>query len=257
MIIFVIPVYNEAKNIENLLKKTHMVMTKEGLPYKVIIVNDGSTDDTVKMVESLNSEIPVEIYSHYPNKGVGEAFRVGFRKALEKSKDGDIVVTKEADNTSDLSILLKLISKINNGCDVALASCYAKEGGIIGTTLFRLMLSRCANLLLKLFIPVKGIHTYSSFYRAYSSTALRQIYNLYGDKLIEQNGFECMVELLIKFSCKGKFKITEIPMILDGGRRAGKSKMKVFKTMRGFLKVILKEGIIHRIGRKFNVKPKG
>lgn len=247
MIVFVIPAYNEAQNILNLLNKTHEMMLREKMPFRIIIVNDGSTDDTVKLAESLKDRMPIEIYSHYPNKGVGEAFRVGFRRALQICEDGDIVVTKEADNTSDLTILQQMISKINDGNDVVLASCYAKEGGIIGTTLFRLMLSRCANLLFKQFIPIKRINTYTSFYRAYSSTALRQIYNLYRDKLIEQNGFECVVELLIKFSRNKKFKIEEVPMVLYGDRRIGKSKMRVFKTIKGVLKVILKEGLIYRI----------
>ncbi|KPK41823.1 MAG: hypothetical protein AMJ78_04430 [Omnitrophica WOR_2 bacterium SM23_29] len=256
MIIFVIPAYNDAENISTLLNKTNETMTREKMPYRAIIINDGSTDDTVKVVESLKDKMPVEIYSHYPNKGVGEAFRVGFRKALEVCKDGDVIITKEADNTSDLSIINQLISKINNGCDVALASCYAKEGGIVGTTLFRRILSRGANILFKLFIPLKNINTFSSFYRAYSSNALKQMYDLYGDKLIEQDGFECMVELLIKFSRNGKFKISEVPMVLYGGKRVGKSKMRVFKTMRGSLRVILKEGIIYKIKQKFDINAK-
>lgn len=251
MVIFVIPVYNEEQNILNLLNKTDEKMAKENLPYKIVLVNDGSTDGTVKVAGSLKDRIPVEIYSHYPNKGVGEAFRVGFRRALQACQDGDIIITKEADNTSDLSILDKMISKINDGYDVALASCYAEEGKVLGTTLYRKILSRGANTLFRLFVPLKGINTYSSFYRAYSSRALRQIHRIYGDRLIEEDGFECMVELLLKFSHSGDFKIAEVPMTLDGKRRAGKSKMQVLKTIKGFLRVILKEGIIYKAKRVF------
>lgn len=246
MVIFIIPVYNEEENISKLLYKTSDKMKEMNLNYKIVVINDGSTDNTEKMVEMLKDKIPVEVYSHYPNRGVGEAFRVGFRKALELSKDGDIIVTKEADNTSDLSILDELISKIDEGYDLTLASCYAREGAVVGTTPFRLILSKGANTLLKLLIPVKNINTYSSFYRAYNSAALKEIYGIYGDRLLEEDGFECMVELLIKFSRNGKFKITEVPMVLDGSRRAGKSKMRVLKTAKGFLKVILKEGMLYR-----------
>lgn len=249
MVIFIIPVYNEEENISKLLYKTSEKMKEMNLSYKVIVINDGSTDNTVKMVEVLKDKIPVEIYSHYPNRGVGEAFRVGFRKTLELSKDGDIIVTKEADNTSDLNILDELISKIDEGYDLALASCYAKEGAVLGTTLFRRILSRGANTLLKLVVPLKNIHTYSSFYRAYNSRALKKLYGLYAGNIIEEDGFECMVELLIKFSRNGGFKITEVPMTLDGSRRAGRSKMKIFRTTKGFLKVIVKEGILRRLRR--------
>src|SRR3989338_3899818 len=141
MVIFVIPAYNEEENIENLLSNTHNVMAKEGLPHKIIVINDGSTDSTKKIVEELKNKMPVEIYSHYPNKGIGEAFRVGFHRALEASRDGDIIITKEADNTSDLNIIKELIFQINNGYDVALASCYARGGCVLGTSLFRRILS--------------------------------------------------------------------------------------------------------------------
>lgn len=251
MIIFVIPAFNEAENILNLLNKTNEVMLKKNLSYKIIIINDGSTDETVRLAESLRTKIPIEICSYYPNKGVGEAFRVGFCKALELSSDNDIIITKEADNTSDLDIIDKMIFKIRDGYDLVLASCYAKEGAVIGTTLFRRILSKSANILLKLVIPAKNIHTYSSFYRAYNSRALKELFGIYADNLIQEDGFECMVELLIKFSHNGKFKITEVPMVLDGSRRVGKSKMRIFKTTKGFLKVILKEGIIYRMKRIF------
>lgn len=255
MIIFIVPVFNEEENISYLLNKTNEKMLNIKLPYKVIIVDDGSTDNTVKTVESLKDKIPLEIYSHYPNKGVGEAFRVGFRKALEISEDGDVIVTKEADNTSDLGILDKLIAKVEEGYDVALASCYAKEGEILGTTLLRIILSRSVNMLVGLLFPHKGIHTYSSFYRAYNSESLKKLSQIYGKDLIKENGFECVVELLIKFLRDDKFRVIEIPMVLDGRKRKGKSKMRILKTTKGFLKVILKEGIIYRIKRIFKHGP--
>jgi dolichol-phosphate mannosyltransferase len=244
MIIFIVPAYNEEKNILTLLNKTSKHMRQENISFRVIVVNDGSTDRTAQLAESLRPNMPVEVLSHYPNKGVGEAFRVGFSRALEICKDDDIIITKEADNTSDLSILNNLIAKINHSFDLVLASCYAKEGAVLGTTFLRLILSKAANALIQLLFPLKNINTYSSFYRAYRASALREMHNIYGNRLIEENGFECMVELLVKFSRNTKFKITEVPMILNGNRRQGKSKMRVLRTMRGFLKVMIKEGII-------------
>lgn len=251
MIIFVIPAYNEEKNIQALLAKTAEKMRKEKLPYKIIIINDGSTDDTLNRVEAMRGSIPVEVYSYYPNKGVGEAFRAGFLKAVQSCNDNDIIVTKEADNTSDLGILPELISKIKNGYDVVLASCYAKEGRVIGTTFSRVVLSKVANTLLKFSSGRKDINTYSSFYRAYSVRALKEMHRIYGEKLIEEDGFECVVELLIKFCRNGKFKITEVPMVLDGSKRVGRSKMRTFRSIKGFLRVIIKDSIIYKMKELF------
>src|SRR3989338_11615977 len=245
MIIFIIPTYNEEKNILSLLVKLSGYLSERKWPYKILIINDGSTDQTLQVVASLKNNISIEVFSHYPNKGIGETFRLGFQEAVRVANDQDIIVTLEADNTSDLIILNKLLDKIQEGCDVALASCYAPGGGVQGTTLFRKILSLGANTLLKLFIPLKGIHTYSSFYRAYRAKAIKDLYYRYRSHFIQEDGFECMVELLIKCAFHG-LKIDEVPMMLDGKQRRGKSKMKILKTLFGFLRVILKYGILNK-----------
>lgn len=247
MVLFVVPVYNESQNIVTLLNKTGEKMKNDKFPYRIFIVNDGSTDNTLEVLEPLKDRLPIEILSYYPNKGVGEAFRVGLRRAVSVAAVGDIIITKEADNTSDLNILEKLITRIKEGNDVALASCYARDGAVENTTLFRLILSKTANKIIKLLLPLKNVNTYSSFYRAYNADTLKQMHNTYGDRLIEENGFECMVELLIKFSLNKKYKIVEVPMVLDGSKRSGKSKMRILKTTLGFLRVIFKYGIAYRI----------
>lgn len=255
MVIFVIPIYNEEKNIPTLLSRTRKICLEEHIDFRMIAVDDGSTDKSLDILKSSKKEdMPLEICSYHPNKGVGEAFRRGFEKALEIGKDTDIVVTKEADNTSDPGILRQLILKIEDGYDLALASCYAKEGKVLGTTFYRKFLSECANMLLKIFVPIKGIHTYSSFYRAYRLGSLRQLSASYKGNLITSNGFECMVELLIKFGKDKRFKITEVPMILQGSGRIGKSKMRVMRTTIGFLKAIFKEGIIGSIKDIFKAR---
>lgn len=247
MIAFVVPAYNEEQNILTLLEHIRILMTQRGLRYHVNVINDGSVDGTLEKVTSVKHKMPVDIYSHYPNKGVGESFRVGFRRALDICGDDDLIVTLEADNTSDLGIMDQLITKMKDGYDLVLASCYAQQGGVQGTTLFRLILSKGANLFLRFFFPI-SVSTYSSFYRVYRAKALREMRAHYGDRLIEEDGFECMVELLVKFARHPKrMRIAEVPMILDGRKREGRSKMKVLRTINGFLKVIIKQGILYRI----------
>src|SRR3989344_3122968 len=109
MISFIIPAYNEAANLIPLLKNIDQLMTQKGYTYRFHIINDGSTDRICEEIEGLRSELPVDLYSHYPNRGVGEAFRVGFQRVLSLPEDKDqVVVTMEADNTSDLQILNRM-----------------------------------------------------------------------------------------------------------------------------------------------------
>ena len=133
-----------------------------------------------------------------------------------------------------------MINNIKSGYDISLASCYAKEGGIEGTTLDRKILSLGANTLLKIFFPIKGVKTFSSFYRAYNAGMLKKAFKAYDNKLIEMPGFVCMVEMLIKL-WRLKIKIIEVPMILKFNMRQDKSKIKIGKNIRGYLKLIKNE----------------
>jgi dolichol-phosphate mannosyltransferase len=237
MIIFIIPAYNEEKNIESLLHKMQEQLSDKA--YFVIIVNDGSIDKTKEIAEQFSETMPIKIISHEKNLGVGAAFRNGFNAALEKAQSNDIIVTKEADNTSDLSILDTMIEEIEKGADIVLASCYAPEGDVVGASWYRSVLSWGANKLVKLIVPIEGINTFSSFYRAHNAKFLGEVKKHYGDQLITEKGFACVIELLIKFS-KLKPRVTEVPMILVSKNRQGNSKMKIGKTILEYLRLFVR-----------------
>ena len=243
MIYFVIPAYNEEANVGVLLRETHAFMTAHGLSYRAIVVDDGSSDATGDVVRQCAHELPCELVSYRPNRGVGEAFRQGLHQTLRSAKQGDWIVTKEADRTSDLNILPQLLDKVRGGSDLALASCYAPGGGVEGAGPFRLVISRCANILIGSLFHLKGVHTYSSFYRVYRPEALRRLLAHYGD-FYEEKGFACMIELLVR-SAKLGLRIEEVPMKLVSGRRVGKSKMKVARTTLDYFRVI-RRNLFHR-----------
>lgn len=240
MIIFIIPAYDEEDNINSLLSSLSLKMIDLKRDYRVILVNDGSKDSTKEEALKFQDKILLEIIDHDTNRGVGQVFNSGFSRALELAKDNDIIVTKEADNTSDLNILNRMIQKIENGYDLVLASCYASEGKIIGTTWDRIILSYAANTIIRLFFKINGVRTYSSFYRAYRAGMLRRAFFAYEGRLIENNGFICMVEMLIKLS-RLPVQIIEIPMVLRCDFRKGKSKMKKMKTIIEYISLFLKE----------------
>ena len=208
--------------------------------YRIVVVNDGSTDGTRELVESYKAKYPITLLNHDTNKNVGEAFRTGFRYVLDNSSSEDIVVTKEADNTGDINILPDMLEKIKSGYDLVLASCYAEKGKIVGTTIDRIFLSSVANLLLRLFFAIRGVRTYSSFYRGYRVDILKKAFDTYNDCFIEEDGFVCMVEMLVKIS-RLSAKIAEVPMILRCDLRKGKSKMKKTATVFGYFRLIAKE----------------
>jgi len=242
MIYIVIPAYNEEDNLRVLLKRIDAMMREDCLDYQAIIVDDGSRDNTALLIEQYAITMPVSLVTHPVNFGVHEAFRTGFKEVLSRVEERDIVVTMEADNTSDIRVLEKMLAKIASGDDLVLASCYAKDGGVEGTVLHRHILSGCANLLLRIFFPLKGLHTYSSFYRVYRAKILKDAYARYGDRFIEEKGFVCVVEMLVKFARMG-VRISEVPIVLKGDLRQRKRKMKIIPTIKGYLKLIYKQAI--------------
>jgi len=245
VIIFIIPAYNEEANIGTLLGNISSVMDQNGYEYKVIAINDGSRDNTKAIIESFQQRMPIILINHETNKGVGEVFRTGFAKVLEIADDQDIIITMEADNTSDINILKDMINKVKDGYDLVLASCYAKGGRIENTSLFRLVLSQSANLFTRFLFKLKGIRTLTSFYRAYQAKFIKKAYEQYNGKLIEQPGFACMVEMLLKLLRCGA-KVTEVPMVLRCQMRQDDSKMNVPKTILEHVKLVLEYGILKR-----------
>lgn len=239
MIFFVIPSYNEEKNLDKLFRSISGKMAELSLDYRIIVVDDGSTDGTAEKVESYRHSMPVTLIRNPRNMNVGEVFRKGLGRALEEAGEGDVIVTKEGDNTGDINILGPMIESINKGYDVALASCYAKGGGIVGAPIDRILFSSVLNTILRIMFPIKGVRTYSSFYRAHSAASLRRAFAAYGGHLIEEVGFVSMAEMLIKFNKIG-MRMADIPMVLRCDVRRGKSKMNKSSTILAYAGLMLK-----------------
>jgi dolichol-phosphate mannosyltransferase len=120
--------------------------------------------------------------------------------------------------------------------EIVLASCYLYGGGIKGTNLHRIGLSHVANGLMKKALGLSGLATLSSFYRVYQVEALQAMHRRWGDGFITTRGFECMVEVLYR-AAQLELRISEVPMVLDGSRRVGKSKMRVLRTSLAYLRL--------------------
>ena len=231
MIYFLIPSYNDSENYQNLFKNIKKAMFPKS--YRILIVDDGSTDGTYKTVERLAKTFPVWRIGYRDNRGPGYAFRFGFNYLIPKLSSSDLVVTMEADNTSDFKILDEMINASRN-FDVVLASPYASDGKFVGIPFGRRILSFVANRLDCLIFRIEGVRTYSSFYRVYRSSILRKVKEVYDDKFITEDSFGVFVEFLIKLDLVGA-KICEMPSTVDWGKKKGKSKMNIFKsTLRHF-----------------------
>jgi dolichol-phosphate mannosyltransferase len=234
----VVPAFNEAGNLDGLLLGIRARLVPFAVKHRIVIVDDGSSDDTAARARAASSaESPVEVVSHPRNLGPGAAFRSGFLHVLKDADPLDVVVTLEGDRTSDESVLPRLLHRVwEEGDHIALASCYLYGGGIAGTDLHRVALSHIANGLMKKALGLSGLATLSSFYRVYQVAALQQMRERWGEGFITSQGFECMVEVLYRAARLG-LRVSEVPMLLDGKRRVGKSKMRILRTSVAYLRL--------------------
>lgn len=236
MIYILIPVFNEEGNIGNLFNEVKNILPGEEKFF--VFSDDGSTDQSLKLIKEFFSTTPHTILGDGTNHGPGFAFNTGFNWILENSKsDNDIVTTIECDCTSDLNILPHMISINKMGYELVLASVYAQGGGFDNTSFFRRLISSFANLLYR-FLFNLNVQTLSSFYRVYSVTLLKRIKTKYS-VMITEPGFICMLEILLK-SIRCDTKLIEVPMLLHSNKRVGKSKMKIFKTTMQYFRFLIR-----------------
>lgn len=106
------PCYNEEQNITNLVERAHEVLEDLANDYQIIVVNDGSTDNTRKIAENLTAKYKnVELKNHKENMGYGAALRTGFKNARK-----ELVFYTDGDNQFDikeLHLLIPLIEKFD------------------------------------------------------------------------------------------------------------------------------------------------
>jgi dolichol-phosphate mannosyltransferase len=236
MIFFLVPVFNEEKNIPNLYRELSGLTLTEAFCF--VFSDDGSTDSSKQVIRELFPASQVMILGDGVNRGPGAAFNAGFEWILQQSKSSDDrIVTLEADCTSDLSILPVMLALNKMDYDLVLASVYAQGGGFDQTSFYRKFTSAVANFLFRFLFDVQVL-TLSSFYRVYSVSLLRRI-KANHSALIKETGFICMLEILVK-SLKSGARVIEVPMKLHSSKRQGQSKMKVFKTTLQYFKFLFK-----------------
>jgi len=243
---FVLPAYNEAKNLEPLIASIHNAMVTNNFTYRIIIVDDGSIDNTFDIAKALSVSLPIDIIIHPQNMNLGRTIKDGLAYVNNCYKHDDIIITMDADNSHPPDIAIGMISKIAGGADLVVASRYEKGGAEIGLIFYRSIFSRTINKILQIIFPLHNIKDYTCGYRAYSGQLLAKAFGYYHDQFITEKGFTCMAEILVKLR---PFigKASEVPLVLRYDLKQGKSKMKVIRTILGYLFLIKREVRLNKI----------
>ncbi|QDT07950.1 Undecaprenyl-phosphate mannosyltransferase [Rubripirellula lacrimiformis] len=239
-----LPAYNEEEALPELLERIGEAFADNGLPYEVIIVDDGSKDDTAKIAAQMSFQMPIHLVQHEINAGLGVTIRDGLREAVDRAGERDIIVTMDADNTHPPGLINRMVSMIQEGCDVVIASRFQPGARVVGVPIERHFLSIGARILFTVLFPTRGVRDYTSGYRAYRASVIRQAFAEHGDDFVGEKGFSCMADVLLKLREQGVM-FGEAPLRLRYDQKGGDSKMQVFKTIWLTLKLLGR----HRVGK--------
>jgi dolichol-phosphate mannosyltransferase len=234
----VLPAYNEEQNLPGLLEKLNEALTNDGFQFKIVVVDDGSRDATPRILEEYKTRLPLVVYRHEKNQGLGATIRDGLIHGTELTGDRDIIVTMDADETHSPGLILRMVRMIIEGHDVVIASRYQPGARVIGLDLHRRIISWFASRLIRLLFPTPGVRDFTCGYRAYRAAVLKQAFARYGSSFVEREGFECMVDILLKLR-RMPLIFGEVPLILRYDLK-GESKMRLVKTSMGTMRLLLK-----------------
>lgn len=229
----VVPTYNEAVNIELLLKALKKQSLKiSDVSFLIAIVDDNSPDGTSKIAKKLGSKLSsskfnVTVIDRTKKDGYGKACVEGMNYLL--SKKVDCVLSMDADLSHNPKYIKNFVAASKKH-SLVIGSRYVKGGSTPDWPLLRILLSKYGNLYTRLMLN-KGISDYTGGYNLYSSELLKDI----DLSNIQSAGYGFLIELKYKASLKAK-SIYQVPIEFRD-RLHGKSKIPKSTLIKNFFLV--------------------
>jgi dolichol-phosphate mannosyltransferase len=215
MLSIVIPAYNEADALRRYPAELLPALTALGRPFEVVIVDDGSADETQELARAMGS--PVRVVPHPENRGLSAAVQTGIAAAA-----GELVVLLDADLTFAPALIARLLERFDRG-DVDVVSGSPKLAGFADDIpRWRVAVSRVAT---RVYSGLLGgrITSISPIFRLYRREHLLEILP------VRARGFEINAEILFELIKRGR-RVAEVPAPLTQ-RLTGTSKLDYRKEL--------------------------
>lgn len=228
LISIVIPMYNEEHSIKKVIKK----IPNQG-SYEIIVVDDGSTDNSVKKIKEVKDRA-IKVIRHEKNQGYGAAILSGFENVT-----GDIIITMDSDGQHNPEEIPNLIEPIiNDQVDIVVGSRYLGRSNY-KIPLYTLVGEYFIYLCLR-FLYHQKVRNNQGGFRAFRKETAKIFKNL------KSNGMGFTTELLFK-AAHQNLRITEIPIFLNS-REVGISYVSLIRVLKSVSFCILYYTI-----KKFNL----
>jgi dolichol-phosphate mannosyltransferase len=224
----ILPTYDEAENLERILRAALPRLAEAGDGNHVLVVDDNSPDGTGEIADRLAKEHDAVEVLHRPGKGgLGRAYLAGFQHAL--AREAELVIEMDADFSHDPADLPRLIAAAADA-DLVLGSRYVPGGGVENWGLFRRALSRGGSLYARAILGVP-VHDLTGGFKCFRRATLEGIDYL--DTHADGYGFQ--IELTYR-SYKAGYRVKEIPIVFRD-REQGTSKMNARIALEAIWKV--------------------
>jgi dolichyl-phosphate beta-glucosyltransferase len=235
----VIPAFNESARIPATLRSVVACIRARGWQAEVVVVNDGSRDDTAAVVRQFALDAPeVRLIENPSNRGKGYSVRSGILHAL-----GDIVMFTDADLSSPIEEAEGLFKAISHGADIAIGSRWlATSRQTHRQPLYRQVFGRCFNALTRLVMSLPFADTQCGF-KAFTRTAAQTVFQL---QTIERWGFD--PEILF-IALKRGYRVEEVPVSWAHDERTRISYLRDGLQMLKELAIVRWNALIGRYGR--------
>lgn len=212
----VIPAYNEAARIPATLESVVDCIRTRGWSAEVVVVNDGSTDATARVVREFAARAPeVRLVENPGNHGKGYSVRNGLLHSF-----GDVVMFTDADLSAPMEEAERLFDAIAGGADIAIGSRWLdSKRQIIRQPFYRRFFGRCFNAVTRMVMGLPFADTQCGF-KAFTRAAAQTVFQL---QTIERWGFD--PEILF-IALKRGFRIVEVPVSWAHDERTRMSYLK-------------------------------
>jgi dolichol-phosphate mannosyltransferase len=212
----ILPTYNEAENIEAIVRAALARLAETGMAYTVLIVDDNSPDGTGRIADRLAEELDeVRVLHRAGKQGLGRAYLAGFALALEAG--AELLIEMDSDFSHDPADLPRLIAAAG-AADLVLGSRYVPGGGVLNWGLVRRALSwgGSAYARILLGVPVRDL---TGGFKCFNARVLEAL----DLSQVHADGYGFQIELTY-CAIRAGFTVAEVP-ILFRERRIGQSKM--------------------------------
>ena len=198
----VVPAYNEAQRIGSTLARIREYFEAQSYPVELIVVDDGSRDDTVAVARRALEGFPRgEVISYRPNRGKGHAVRTGI-----VATTGEYVLFTDADLSTPIEEVERAFSMLTDGYDMVLGSRAAGTTVVRKQPLYRRMAARFFNLVRDTIVPSTGVADSQCGFKLFRGPVARDIFRR---QRVDRFMFD--VETLYVASRLG-YRYTEMPV---------------------------------------------